>query len=169
MNRHGGEQDISATSYFQKARTQTHRGELSPSSSLAFCRQCVDRGHIKTMGRCSCFYPVDTEERQRLAGQGGSLTDLMRGTLSSVQHKVGPLCKYSSSSHDWLYNLEYITCKSTYEAKWQLKMWKHQIHCFRYRSLQHVSVVGSQAGCPLFLGLVSQTTVSSDSSSVGRH
>lgn len=37
---------------------------------------------------------------------GGSLTYLMRGTLSSVQHKEGPLCKYSFSSHDWLYNLQ---------------------------------------------------------------
>lgn len=42
-----------------------------------------------------------------------SLTDLMRGTLSRVQHKVGPLCKCSSSSHDWLYNLERQTCMNT--------------------------------------------------------
>lgn len=33
----------------------------------------------------------------------------MRGTLSSVQHKSGPLWRNSSSSHDWLYNLQQQT------------------------------------------------------------
>lgn len=37
---------------------------------------------------------------------GGGGADLMRGMLSSVQHRSGPLCRDSSSSHDWLYNLQ---------------------------------------------------------------
>lgn len=92
---------------------------MSPSSLFTFYQQCVDRGHEKQW-HCVPVFNHQTEtcskatEKKREddtevgLGSGWDLTDLMRGTLSSVQHNVGPLCKYSSSSHDWLYNLEKI-------------------------------------------------------------
>lgn len=70
------------------------------------------QGSCKTIGPVFLFLTTRQKvqikrqrDRQVGLGKGKSLTDLMRGTLSSVQHKSGPLCKNSSSSHDWLYNL----------------------------------------------------------------
>lgn len=96
--------------------THTHRRNVS-FSSLAFflfkstmCRQ----GSRKTMGQCSCSDSAEAKGQRRDGHEVRlHLTDLMRGTLSSVQHKDGPLCKYSSSSHDWLYNLKEKTTKQT--------------------------------------------------------
>lgn len=40
-------------------------------------------------------------QKSRLGVEGGpGEADLMRGMLSSVQHRSGPLCRDSSSSHD---------------------------------------------------------------------
>lgn len=64
-------------------------------------------------GRYSCKIALESYREGQTDGRTDSLTDLMRGTLSRVQHKVGPLCKCSSSSHDWLYNLQRQTCVST--------------------------------------------------------
>lgn len=134
-----GRQDISAPSYFQnanaltRAHARTHRGSISFKPARSSCRQ----GSRRTMEGRSCLLlfffllffvkssdkhlnPTEGQSRDgQTDGQTGtvrfalSLTDLMRGTLSRVQHKVGPLCKCSSSSHDWLYNLERQTCMNT--------------------------------------------------------
>lgn len=110
--------------------------ELSPSNRLP---THTDRGHVEQWRGpvgfffffCCCELTRQTLEshregqrdRQRDIGteEGQtetvrlalSRTNLMRGTLSRVQHKVGPLCKCSSSSHDWLYNLQRQTCMNT--------------------------------------------------------
>lgn len=135
-----GRQDISALSYFQNAnaltrahaRTHAQRNYLIQTRSLL-----VPTGVTSNNGGAFLSSPLffllffvkssdkhlnPTEGQSRdgqTDGQTGtvrfalSLTDLMRGTLSRVQHKVGPLCKCSSSSHDWLYNLERQTCMNT--------------------------------------------------------
>lgn len=61
-----------------------------------------------TMAPCSCYQAPESPNTDRRAGWGWGPgeADLMRGMLSSVQHRSGPLCKDSSSSHDWLYNLQ---------------------------------------------------------------
>lgn len=48
----------------------------------------------------------NTDRRRAGWGWGPAGAHLMRGMLSSVQHRSGPLCRDSSSSHDWLYNLQ---------------------------------------------------------------
>lgn len=121
LNCHGGRQDISAPSYFQNAHThtQSHTQENCPLQAHSpFYQQCADRGHVKQWDSVPVFNHRQETRNKDTEGQTGiscgSLTDLMRGTLSSVQHKVGPVCEYSSSSHDWLYNLEHQTCMHTH-------------------------------------------------------
>lgn len=130
--RQAGRQDISAPSYFQSANALALGGTVSfkPAHFFVQTRVTLNNGGVLS-GFCFFFFAtrqtfeshregqIDrrTEgERDRQTGTVGlalSLTDLMRGTLSRVQHKVGPLCKCSSSSHDWLYNLERQTCMNT--------------------------------------------------------
>lgn len=76
----------------------------------------ADRGHGEQWrGRSYLSLAVSEGRGGQTDGQRETvgLTDLMRGTLSRVQHTVGPLCKCSSSPHDWLYNLERQTRVNT--------------------------------------------------------
>ncbi len=73
LNCHGGRQDISALSYFQSANTLSV--EPSPSGSLTFYQQCVDRGRVKQWDSVPVFSHrtetrnKETEKRQRGRGR----------------------------------------------------------------------------------------------------
>lgn len=103
-------------------RTLTH---TKRNRSGYFLLNTVVRGLMLNNGSVFLLSSTRKSKPRQKGRAGRGAADLMRGTLSSVQHRSGPLCRNSSSSHDWLYNLQRQTC-DTLSHESQQDFWLFQ-------------------------------------------